>query len=90
MRGLGLPDRRIDVVAKLAQQMAHRGEDKLILAAEIMRRERRRNPRLMRNLRDGHIQRTALANSTNGGVDQLAPTQGLHPDLGHNLGPFSG
>ena len=69
--------------------MAHRGENELVLAAEIMMRERRRNARLMRDLRDGHVQRTTLADGTNGGIDQLAPPQGLHPDLGHNPGPFS-
>jgi hypothetical protein len=55
-----------------------------------MMRKRWRNTRLMRDLRDGHVQRTTLADGTNSGIDQLAPPQGFHPDLGHNPGPFSG
>lgn len=55
-----------------------------------MMRERGRNACLMGDLRNGHVQRTALADSANGGIDQFAPPQGFHPDLGHNRGPFSG
>lgn len=90
LRRLRLSDGRVEILPQFAQQMPHRGQNELVLAAEIMMRKRGRNPRLMCDLRDGHIQRTALADCTDGGIDQLAPPQGLHPDLGHNSGPFSG
>lgn len=66
-------DGGVEILPQFAQQMAHRGKDQLVLAAEIMMRERRRNARLMRDLRNRHVQRAALSDSAYGSVDQFAP-----------------
>ncbi|MEH0056115.1 hypothetical protein V6Z20_03660 [Brucella abortus] len=41
----------------------------------------------MGNLRNGHIQRSALSDGADGSINQFAPPQGFHPDLGHDVHP---
>ncbi len=44
LRRLRLSDGRVEILPQFAQQMPHRGQNELVLAAEIMMRKRGRNP----------------------------------------------
>jgi hypothetical protein len=50
-------------------------------------RQRRRDTRFMGDLRNGHVQRTALSDGAYRSVNQFAPPQRFHPDLRHCLNP---
>ena len=74
------PDR---IAAEIGEQLAHCRLQQFAFAAEIVVRQRGGYTGAAGDFRHGDVQRAAFADGRDGGVDQRAPAQRFHSDLGH-------
>ncbi|MNS48812.1 hypothetical protein D3C72_813950 [compost metagenome] len=75
--------RRHGIAPEVTQQAADGFQKKLLLAAEIMMRERCRHARFPGDIRHCHIQRTMVAYGAKRRIHKRLAAQRLHSDLGH-------
>ena len=83
-RRLRLGEPRLDLVAELGEEMPHRGEQELVLAAEIMVGERRRDAGAPGDLAHRHLAHAAVVDGVDRGRDQRLAAQRLHSDPRHS------
>jgi hypothetical protein len=69
------------------QDVAHGGEEDLFLVAEVVMRQRRRDPGAARDPADGDVERARMADLGDGRLDQRLASDRLHTELRHSGTP---
>ncbi len=82
-RRLRLGEPRLDLLAELGQEMAHGGEQQLVLAAEIMVRQRRGDAGAAGDLAHRHLAHAAVVDGVDRRRDQRLAAHRLHSDPRH-------
>ena len=84
LRRVRLGEPRLDLVAELGEEVAHGGEQELVLAAEIMMRQRRRDAGAAGDLAHRHLAHAAGVDGLDRRRDQRLAAQRLHSDAWHD------
>jgi hypothetical protein len=73
------------VAAQFGQQMAHGGEQQVVLAVEVVMHDAGRHPGARGNPRNGGFRIAVVMQRADGGCDELVPADRTHADLWHWL-----